>query len=114
VPEKQRQDWRRLAEAYFADRHSLRGLLLTVDIRRGLRDLDQAMLGWAADLGLPVMILLTKADKLSRGAGLTELKAFRQNLGSGVTAELFSAQDGTGVEAARSQIRDWIGAELPG
>ena len=114
VPEKQRQEWRRLAEAYLADRRSLKGLLLTVDIRRGLLDLDRAMLAWAAGLGLPVMILLTKADKLSRGAGATALQAFRRDLGPGVTAELFSALDGTGVEAARSQVRDWIGVELRG
>lgn len=113
VPEAQRQDWRRLAEAYFASRRSLRGLLLTVDIRRGLLDLDRAMLDWAGRLGLPVLILLTKADKLSRSAGLTALKAFRQDLGQGVTAELFSALDGTGVEAARSQVEAWIGAGLP-
>jgi len=114
VPEAQRLEWRRLTGEYFGNRRSLKGLLLTVDIRRGLLDLDQAMLDWAAGLGLPVMILLTKADKLSRGAGAMALKALRQDLMDGVTAELFSALDDTGVEAARTQVGAWIGAELPG
>lgn len=114
VPEAQRQDWRRLAGEYFESRRSLKGLLMTVDIRRGLLDLDEAMLDWAAGLGLPVLILLTKADKLSRSAGATALKALRRDLGDGVTAELFSALDDTGVDSARKQVEAWIGAELPG
>jgi GTP-binding protein len=111
VPERQRQDWRRLTAAYLEGRQSLKGLFLTVDIRRGLKDLDESMLAWAAGLSLPVMILLTKSDKLSRGAAQAALKALRQGLASAVTAELFSALDGTGVETAQAQVADWIGAD---
>ena len=113
VPEEQRQDWRRLTGEYFGSRRSLKGLLVTVDIRRGLLDLDQSMLDWAAELGLPVMILLTKADKLSRGAATSALQALRRNLSEGVTAELFSALKDTGVDLARAQVEAWIGASLP-
>jgi len=113
VPEEQRQDWRRLTGEYFESRRSLKGLLVTVDIRRGLLDLDQAMLDWAAGLALPVMILLTKSDKLSRAAGATALQALRRDLRDGVTAELFSALDDTGVDRVRSQVEAWIGGSLP-
>jgi GTP-binding protein len=112
VPEQQRQDWRRLTADYLESRQSLKGLLLTVDIRRGLLDLDESLLAWAAGLSLPVMILLTKSDKLSRGAAQAALKGLRQELASGVTAELFSALDGTGVEAAQAQVAAWIGADF--
>jgi GTP-binding protein len=111
VPDAVRQDWRRLVEEYFHGRNSLRGLLLTVDIRRGLLELDQEMLVWAAELDLPVMILLTKADKLSRGAAAAALQALRHRLVGAVAAELFSAQDGSGVDQARAQVEAWIGAE---
>jgi GTP-binding protein len=113
VPERQRQDWRRLTGEYFSNRRSLRGLLITVDIRRGLLDLDRAMLDWADELGLAVMVLLTKADKLSRRAGIAALEIARRDLGDGVAAELFSALDDTGVESARAQVEAWLGASLP-
>ena len=71
------------------------------------------MLDWADELGLPVMILLTKADKLSRVAGTAALQAVRRELADGVTAELFSALDDTGVEAARAQVEAWLGVGLP-
>ena len=109
VPEKQRQEWRRLTGEYFSNRRSLKGLFITVDIRRGLLDLDQAMLDWAAGLGLPVMILLTKADKLSRAAATAALGALRRDLGDGVAAGLFSALDDTGVDTARAQAEAWLG-----
>jgi GTP-binding protein len=113
VPEEQRQDWRRLTGEYFGGRRSLRGLLVTVDIRRGLLELDRAMLDWARGLGLPVMILLTKADKLSRAAATRALAALRRDLEDSVRAELFSALDGTGVDQVRAQVEAWIGAGPP-
>jgi hypothetical protein len=59
------------------------------------------------------MVLLTKADKLSRRAGIAALEAARRDLGDGVAAELFSALDDTGVESARAQVEAWLGASLP-
>ena len=47
------------------------GLLVTVDIRRGLKELDWVMLNWAQTVNVPATVLLTKADKLSRGAALS-------------------------------------------
>jgi GTP-binding protein len=110
VPEAQRQNWRRLVDEYFRNRRSLKGLLLTVDIRRGLLELDEGMLSWAGELNVPVLILLTKADKLSRAAGMAALQALRHGLQAGVIAERFSALDGTGVDAAQAQLMAWVGA----
>jgi GTP-binding protein len=109
VPEAVRDDWRRLVDEYFQSRRSLRGLLLTVDIRRGLLDLDEAMLAWAAGLALPVMILLSKADKLSRAQALAALREVQQQVKGDVVAELFSALDGKGVEAAQAWLEHRIG-----
>lgn len=67
VPPAVHAQWRALLEAYLGNRPTLRGLVITVDIRRGLTDLDRQMLAWAESLGLRTLILLTKADKLSRG-----------------------------------------------
>src|SRR5690606_36669334 len=84
-----------------------------MDVRRPLTDFDQGMLGWAAEAGCPVHILLTKADKLSRGAASAALHSVRRALGEAATVQLFSALKGAGVEEAR-QARDAFLAASPG
>jgi len=108
VPEAVRRQWQVLIDGYFRDRRSLAGLLLTVDIRRGLLEGDRAMLEWAAALQIPVMILLTKADKLSRGAAAGCRLGIAAELGEGVGITEFSALDGRGVDTVRDRIDQWL------
>lgn len=110
APEIQRR-WRGLLEAYFGSRRGLRGIVLTADVRRGLKELDETMIEWAAALGLPVLLLLTKADKLSRGAvarqaAEVEKAASRRHPDVAVIA--FSALKGQGVEEARAALEAWF------
>jgi GTP-binding protein len=115
VPEAVRQHWGKLMDAYFRRRRSLAGLFIVMDARRPLTEFDQGMLGWAAEAGCPVHILLTKADKLSRGAGAAALLRVRKAVGDAATAQLFSALKGTGVEAAREVLDTLLArpAQLP-
>jgi GTP-binding protein len=109
VPDTVREAWRALVDGYFAGRRSIAGLVLTVDIRRGLKDGDETLLAMAAGLGIPVAILLIKSDKLSRGRGSGEALDVRGAIGDSAEVILFSARDGTGVEAARRHLLGWLG-----
>lgn len=100
--------WRRLLEAYLGERESLVGLVLTVDIRRGLTPLDEALLQWIEPRQLAVMILLTKADKLSRGAGLARQHQVADAVAPGVLLTRFSAMSRDGVEDARAWLESWL------
>ena len=104
-----KQNWERLLGAYLLERRSLVGLVLTVDIRRGLTPLDRQLLGWLEPRGLPLIVLLTKADKLSRGAGLAVQHAVSAELGADARVTRFSAPGGDGVELARGWVAEWIG-----
>jgi GTP-binding protein len=104
VPEAVRQHWGKLMDSYFRRRRSLAGLFLVMDARRPLTEFDQGMLGWAREAGCPVHILLTKADKLSRGAAAATLLAVRKSLGESASVQLFSALKGSGVEEAREVL----------
>ncbi len=108
VPRSVQDHWRALLGAYFGERKSLRGLFLIVDIRRGLGDFDWQMLDWCATIGCPAHILLTKADKLKRGAAMTALLQARKETGAAVSAQLFSATKRTGVEEARSALEQLL------
>ena len=110
VPPGTQAHWRRLLETYFETRRSLRGLFLSVDIRRTLGELDLQMLEWCRSLGRPVHILLTKADKLNRAPAAQALATARKAAGAGVTVQLFSAHIGDGVAAARTRLQEMLGA----
>jgi GTP-binding protein len=109
VPEAVRQHWGKLMDSYFRHRQSLAGLFLVMDARRPLTEFDQGMLGWAREAGCPVHLLLTKADKLSRGAGAATLLSVRKAVGDAATVQLFSALKGTGVEVARDRLDALLG-----
>lgn len=107
VPRAERERWQGLVETYLRTRKSLAGLLLAVDVRRGLTDADERMLGLARELGIAVLLLLTKADKLSRRAALAAQQAIETTL-PGIPVILFSALTQQGVEEARSRLETWL------
>jgi len=114
VPEAMRAKWRRVIDDYFRQRESLRGAVLIMDIRHPLKEFDRQMLEYCRDINLPCHVLLTKADKLGRGAGANTLAAVRKEfvqMGSTATVQLFSAPDHTGVDAVRAQVLAWLDAE---
>lgn len=109
VSDSVRNQWRLLLEAYFQERRSLSGLFITVDIRRGLKELDEVMLTWAQEAGVPAGVLLTKADKLSRSGGMSRRQEISGTLPDDVPLILFSSPRRLGVEEAREQLLMWLG-----
>ena len=107
VPMAVKRDWGQLVGGYLQARDSLRLLVLMMDVRHPLTPLDQQMLDWAQASDRPCHVLLTKCDKLSRGAGAATLLLVGKALqarGSGFSAQLFSALTPTGVDAARARV----------
>jgi len=108
VPDEVRAGWHRMVEGYLADRVALRGMVLVMDIRHPLKALDQQMILWAESRALPLHALLTKADKLSRAQSLRAAAAVTKALGGSVGITVFSATAGTGKDAARKVVLDWL------
>jgi GTP-binding protein len=105
--------WQKSLETYLLSRASLAGLIVTMDIRRGITRLDEQLLRWLeAHRELPLAVLLTKADKLGRSEGLAQERSVGAALGPGVRLARFSAVSGEGLEDARAWIESWlIGAQ---
>jgi GTP-binding protein len=113
VPPKLRQHWDQTLSAYFETRTSLKGLVVIMDVRHPLKDLDCQLIEWANHIGIPIHCLLTKADKLRSGQNAASLQRSRQQLsemGSRIGVQLFSAYDLRGVDEARQVIADWLTA----
>ena len=112
VPLELREHWQAFIDAWFASRAALRGLVVVMDIRHPLKDYDLQMLGYAARRGLPAHALLTKADKLSRGAAGNAVQAVRRQLASqyadSIGVQAFSAESKAGVEELRAVVAGWL------
>lgn len=112
VPLSVKRQWEQLLEQYLQRRESLRGLVLVMDIRHPFKPVDRQLLEWCRVAGMHAHLLLTKADKLSRGAALDALRQVRQALqteGLSATAQLFSALTRAGVDEARQTLDVWLG-----
>lgn len=110
VPIKVKQQWQHAMETYLYQRQSLQGLILLMDVRHPLTDFDQLLLNWCQQSRMPVHILLTKADKLKRGAALNTLMQVKRKLpeDTEITLQLFSATHKIGVEEARAKLDAWL------
>jgi GTP-binding protein len=104
VPGELRQHWGDLVDTYFRARASLKGVIVVMDVRHPLTSHDRSMLELALGHGLPLHLLLTKSDKLGRGAARAALNAVQRDLEGSATVQLFSALSGEGLNPARARL----------
>jgi GTP-binding protein len=116
VPLAVKKDWHKMMEQYLAQRESLCGIILVMDIRHPLTEFDWQMLEWAQHRPLPVHILLTKADKLNFGVAKAALLAVQKALADlriPVTVQLFSALKKMGMDEGHGAIDQLFAASTP-
>ena len=112
VPRAMQDHWGRLLTQYFAERQSLKGLFIVMDVRRPLGEKDIQMMELVAGRGLPVHLMLTKCDKISRNEALPTLRRIQAETAGRATAQLFSALSKEGVDEARKVLRTMYSAPL--
>ncbi|PTN13049.1 ribosome biogenesis GTP-binding protein YihA/YsxC [Nitrosomonas aestuarii] len=111
VPIEIRNHWKSLLSNYLQTRKELLGLVLIMDIRHPLKDLDLQMLNWFTITDKSVHIMLTKADKLSRQQAnitLNKVTDFLVLHYPAVSVQLFSSTKTVGVEEANRTIKSWV------
>lgn len=111
VPMAVRREWQGLLEHYLTRRENLAGLVLIMDSRRPLLELDWKMIGWFSATGRPIHCLLTKSDKLTKQEQTKTLRETKKSLadvGSPVTVQLFSSLKKTGMEEVESVVAGWL------
>ncbi|MDF2867184.1 MAG: putative GTP-binding protein EngB [Gammaproteobacteria bacterium] len=110
VPPAVKKRWEENLTRYIETRDSLKGLILLMDIRHPLTPFDRQMLEWTQYIQLPLHILLTKADKLTRGAATNTLLQVKKQLTEleGVSVQLFSAPQRLGLTEAWKKLDEWL------
>lgn len=106
-----RQHWRGLIEKYLESRRALAGLVIVMDVRHPLREGDVELAEWAGSRGLPIHLVLTKADKLGRGKQKETLMNVRRQVAEVVGVQLFSATTGQGQDELEAVMAEWLAAD---
>lgn len=115
VPVEMKQKWQKSLGEYLQRRECLKGLVVLMDIRHPMKDLDQQLIFWAIESRIPVQVLLTKADKLKSGARKTQVLQVREKalaFGGEVYVDAFSSQNGLGVDILRNRLDQWYAPAL--
>ena len=113
VPLAVKDKWQRELEHYLRRREPLAGLVLLSDIRHPLKEFDRMMIQWARQCDLPLHVLLTKADKLKRGAARNTFLTVKKELADyeRISVQLFSAASREGVTEVQQLLAEWLKAE---
>lgn len=113
VPLPMREHWQKILQGYFESREQLDALIMLMDSRHPLTDLDKQMLHWCESQELPTHILLTKADKLSKNEASSSLHKVRKVLAEEfsipITVQLFSStKPEIGLNDALNYLGEWV------
>lgn len=117
VPMAVKEKWQKALAEYLQKRDSLKGIVVLMDIRHPFRETDQELIYWAADCGIPVLALLTKADKLKQGPRKSTVLQARQAaiaFNGDVQVEAFSSLKRIGVEQLENKLNEWFGSQDDG
>lgn len=98
VHQAMRESWRPLIEGYLSDRSSLAGVLLLIDIRRGVQEEELDFVPWLQQRDIPVVVALTKADKLAKNKRTLEVMRAKQVLSLTRPPLAVSAQSNDGID----------------
>ncbi len=109
VPKAVRAHWQTLVGDYIAARETLVGVVIIMDARHPLTPLDAQLIEFLG--GLPLLVLLSKADKLTRPQQAATLKEMQSALAGEVI--LFSSVTRQGVEECRSLLEHWLKMPAP-
>ena len=108
VPKKMRSHWDEVMSGFLLQRKALRGLVVVVDIRRGIGDLDQALIDLVGS-AIPIHLLLTKSDKLARSAVKKEIIRTEQRMHQDqYSVSSLSTLNRQGLDQLEQRCREWL------
>lgn len=114
APLEVKRNWEKSLTAYLEQRQSLKGLVLLMDIRHPLKDLDRTIIEWGVQSQLPIHCVLTKADKLSKQEQTSIRTAVAKELGTIdptlLTLQVFSSTKKTGLDELEKKMNGWFHA----
>jgi len=110
VPLKLRRNWKALVETYLKKRHNLKAVVVIIDIRRNLGQGDLELLHWLNTYKINAIVVLTKADKVSKGKArhhenVISSQLMQEGFGRPI---IFSAKTGQGRQEVWKAIEEKV------
>jgi len=103
-----KRHWQGLIHGYLERRKALAGLVIVMDIRHPLKDMDRQLADFALSRDLPLHLVLTKADKLGHGKRVEALRQVRAAVGELAGVQIFSATSGLGLDELERVMAGWL------
>ena len=112
VPVEIKKRWRPMVESYLTSRVNLRGMVWLLDIRREVSKEDLHLWDWLQAKQVPVIIVVTKADKLSKNKRNKQAASIAKSLGRKAQELIqFSATSGEGKDEIWQALRQLLGVD---
>lgn len=108
VSKSEREKWGRMIENYLQNRSQLHGVIQLLDIRHAPNQNDISMKNWLQHCGIPLLIVATKADKVSRGSRQKNLNLIKKTLGLPEIPLCFSSATGEGESELAAAVAEII------
>ena len=110
VSKAEREKWKRMIEKYFHTRENLKLVIILVDSRHKPTNLDILMKEWLESLGIPYIVVATKADKLNQSEKAKTKKIIKEtlNLPKDISIFLTSSKEGTGIKELMSHVLNYL------
>lgn len=108
------REWQKNMADYVQNRQALKGLIILMDVRHPMTDIDYTMLEWGLHMGMPMHVLLTKSDKLKKNPAKNQFFKVQQQLqqlSDNITVQLFSSLKKEGLEQAWQTLDNWLDIE---
>jgi GTP-binding protein len=115
VPLEMKNKWQKSLGEYLQKRESLKGIVVLMDIRHPLKELDMDLINWAVESDLEILALLTKADKFKQGKRKGEVLKVRRELSKlsdKITVHAFSSLKGLGLSELSKTLDNWYLGEV--
>lgn len=106
VSKAEREKWGKMIENYLQNRPQVQGVIQLLDIRHAPNENDKLMKNWLQHCGIPILLVATKADKVSRGGRQKYLSLIKKTLGLTETPLYFSAETGEGIDELAAAIAE--------
>ena len=114
VPQSVKANWQKTLSLYLQKRDSLRGLVVLMDSRHPMKDLDCQLIEWACESELDIHCVLTKSDKLSYSEKLNILRAVQKEIPfTNIEVQTISAMDKSGLDILEKKLDFWFSTPLP-
>jgi GTP-binding protein len=108
VPLAVKNKWGPMIQTYLGERQELRGVVVAIDARLPLQEADARMIDYARSCGRPVIVVATKADKLTQRGRVQQHMSISGKLGEGVPVIIFSSRTGLGKNELWKEIKNLI------